>query len=365
MTAFMRVAIPLSIGLTLVLTLLSAAHGADAKTALTVVVAPLQAGQMDSVITATGSVVAWREMPIGTEASGLAVIEVAVDEGDTVTKGQVLARLNRSVLSAQIAQQMATVTEAEATLANAQSDQRRARTVSRGVLSEQTIEQRETLVKTATAKLAAARAVLDETQARLAQTDIVAPASGIVTMRTVTLGQVVQTGTELFRLIQDSRIEVNALVPEGDLLGVKPQQTVQIIDPTGRASEGSVRLVAPIVDARTRLGTVHVALPPATNLKPGMFVRVEIRTNGAKALTVPQKALVWRDGRAAVFTVGDDGTATMKTVKTGRKTSDAVEILDGVFAGERIVVEGAGLLSDGDRVRAEVASVQTMTGASP
>lgn len=230
------------------------------------------------------------------------------------------------------------------------------------MISQQAVEQRETLVKTTTAKLASARAILEETRARLAQTEIVAPANAVVATRSATLGQVVQTGTELFRLIQDGRIEVNASVPEANLLRILPQQSVRIVDPMGRVSHASVRLVAPIVDAKTRLGTVRVALPAETELMPGMFVRIGIETGGLAALTVPLKALVWRDGRPAVFMVSDDGTAVLRAIKAGRKTSSAVEVVQGLASGERIVVEGAGLLSEGERVRAAVASAQPLTG---
>ena len=364
MTAFMRVGTLLTIGFMLVTMLVAGARADEARPALTVVVAHVQEQHLKSAVTATGTVVAWREMPIGSETGGLAVVDVAVDEADWVVKGQTLARLNRRVLMAQIVQQRAAISEAAATLENAKSDARRAHTVTSGVISQQTIEQRDTLVKTTTAKLAGARALLLEYAAKLSQTNIVAPTDGRVAKRSATLGQVVQVGTELFRLIQDGRVEVDALVPEADLLQIKAQQVVRVIGPDGQTSGGKVRLVAPTVDARSRLGTVHVELPATTELKPGMFVRAEIDTQGATALAVPLRALIWRDGKAAVFAVGDDGTVTLKTITTGRKTSSLVEVLKGVVTGERIVVEGAGLLNDGDRVRAEVAST-TLAGGSP
>jgi HlyD family secretion protein len=299
-------------------------------------------------------------MPISSEADGLAIVEIRADEGDRVEKGQVLARLNQGLLLAQIEQNKAAVAEAEASLANALSDQKRAYAVTGGVISQQTIEQREMLVKTTTARLASVRAILEETKARLAQTEIVAPTNAIVATRSATLGQVVQTGTELFRLIQDGRIEVNVLVPEADIFKIFPQQSARIVDPMRRVSHASVRLVAPVVDAKTRLGTVRVALSADTELKPGMFVRVEIDASGPAALTVPLKALVWRDGKAAVFTVSDNGTAVLRTITAGRKTSSAVEVVQGLAAGERVIVEGAGLLNDGEKVRAEVASAQPL-----
>lgn len=359
-----NVRILLSIACLLIITSLMAANAADRghdrSLLLTVTVDTVRQSRIDGAIVGTGTVAAWREMPISSEADGLAIVEIRADEGDRVEKGQVLARLNQGPLLAQIDQNKAAVAEAEASLANALSDQKRAHAVTGGVISQQTIEQRETLVKTTTAKLASVRAILEETKARLAQTEIVAPTNAIVATRSATLGQVVQTGTELFRLIQDGRIEVNVLVPEADIFKIFPQQSARIVDPMRRVSHASVRLVAPMVDAKTRLGTVRVALSADTELKPGMFVRVEIDASSTAALTVPLKALVWRDGKAAVFTVSDDGTAILRTITAGRMTSSAVEVVQGLAAGERIIVEGAGLLNDGEKVRADVASVQPL-----
>lgn len=354
-----NVRILLSIACLLIITCLTAAdaadRGHDRGLLLTVTVDTVRESQMDSTIVGTGTVAAWRELSISSEANGFAIVEIRADEGDKVEKGQVLAHLNQSLLLAQIDQNKAAVAEAEAGLANALADQKRAHAVTSGVISQQTIEQRETLAKTATAKLASARAILKETNAKLAQTEIVAPTDAIVAVRSASVGQVVQTGTELFRLIQDGRLEVNALVPEADTFRVFPQQSARIIDPMRRVSHAKVRLVAPVVDARTRLGTVRVALPANTGLKPGMFVRVEIEASNIPTLTVPLKSLVWRDEKAAVFTVNNDGTAVLKTITAGRKSSSAVEVVQGLTVGERIVVEGAGLLNDGEKVRAEVA----------
>lgn len=324
--------------------------------AFKVTVETVRENRIESMVVGTGTVAAWRELPISTEANAAAVVEVRVDEGDIVEKDQLLARLDNRVLEAQREQNRAAVSEAEANLATALSDQNRAHAVARGVISQQIVEQRETLVKTAAAKLAFARAVLDETEAKLRQTSILAPANAFVAVRNVTIGQVVQPGTELFRLIQDRRIEVNALVPEADLLRIKPQQSARIFDALGRQSRGSVRTVAPVVDDKTRLGTVRLALPLGTDLKLGMFVRAEIEVGTTLSVMVPTKALVWRDGRPAVFTVTHDETAGLRLLTIGRRTSVAIEILQGLSVGERIVIDGAGLVRDGEKVRFDVAA---------
>jgi RND family efflux transporter MFP subunit len=300
----------------------SAAHGENSSAAMTVIAASVEKSEVTRSITATGNVVAWREIPISSEVGGLAVIEIAVDEGDVVAKGQVLARLGQDLTTAAVSKQKAAVDELQASLAIAKSDATRAHSVSPGVISAQVIEQRETLVKTTQAKLEAAQAQLDEVEARQRQTVIVAPAAGTIASRSVAIGQVVQAGVEMFRLIQDNRIEVDARVLESDLLAADARQSASIFGPSGKSEQGTVRVVSPLVDPKTRLGTVRITLSGDTHLKPGMFARVEIAVESKLALT---------------------------------------EVLRGLDAGDRIVTHGAGLLNDGDIVNVKTASVKTGT----
>jgi RND family efflux transporter MFP subunit len=334
------------------------AHAQAPSAAMTVMATSVEKSQVARSITATGSVVAWREIPVSTEAGGLAVTEIAVDEGDVVVRGQILARLNNDLIKAEILKQKAAIGELEASLASARSEATRARSVAPGVLSVQTIEQRETLVKTTEAKREAARAQLLEIEARHRQTVIVAPAAGMIASRAVAIGQVTQTGTEMFRLIQDTRIEVDARVLESDLLAASVGQSAKILGPAGVSEQGSVRSVSPVVDPRTRLGTVRIALSGDSHLRPGMFARVEIALESKLALTVPLKALVWRKAKAHVFKVGTDNLVSLTEVRIGRGTTDNVEVVRGLDVGDRIVTQGAGLLNDGDIVRVTTASMK-------
>ncbi|RKE68406.1 efflux RND transporter periplasmic adaptor subunit [Pseudorhodoplanes sinuspersici] len=338
--------------------LYSAAHAQGPSAAVTVTAVSVEKTKVIRSITAMGGVVAWREILVGTEASGLAVTEIAVDEGDLVAKGQVLARLNDDRIRAEILKQKAAIDELEASLASARSDAIRARSVTSGVITAQTIEQRETLVKTTEARLEAARAQLLEIEARHRQTVIVAPAAGMIASRSVAIGQVMQTGTEMVRLVQENRIEVDARVLESDLLSAAVGQFATIIGPTGRPEHGVVRIISPIVDPKTRLGTVRIALSRDTHLKPGMFARVEIAVESKFALTVPLRALVWREAKAHVFKVSPDNLVALTEVRIGRGTTDQVEVLRGVDVGDRIVTQGAGFLNDGDTVNIETASVR-------
>jgi HlyD family secretion protein len=335
----------------------SAAHGQDTSAAMTVVAASVERSEVTRSITAAGNVVAWREISVSSEVGGLTVTEIAVDEGDVVAKGQVLVRLSRDLTVAAVSKQRAAVDELQASLAIARSDASRAHSVSSGVISAQVIEQRETLVKTTEARLRAAEAQLGEAEARDRQTVIVAPAAGIIASRSVAIGQVVQAGVEMFRLIQDNRVEADARVLESHLPAARAGQAATVFGPTGTPEQGTVRIVAPIVDPKTRLGTVRIALPGDTHLKPGMFARVEIAIESKLALTVPLKALVWRDARAYVFKVGRDNLVSLAEVGIGAGVTDNVEIVRGLDAGDRIVTQGAGLLNDGDAVNVKTASV--------
>lgn len=330
----------------------SAAPSAPAEPtpALTVSVAPAVQRPMERTVVGDGSVVAWQELVVGAEAGGLRVVEVAVEEGDRVRRGQLLARLEDSVLKAQRDAAEAAVQEAEAALRVARQDLVRSEELSRGqIAARQTLEQREAAARQAEARLVASRARRDEAAARLAQTRVVAPTDGTVSRRTALLGAVAPAGQEMARLIREDRLELDARVPELDLAAVRAGQRVRVAH-GDRTVEAQVRAVAPTVSPETRLGTVHVALPPDSGLRPGMFARAEILSEAALTLVVPQEAVVFRDGRPAVFVVSGDRVA-LRPLAAGRRRDGAVEVLEGLAPGERVVVAGAGFLSDGDRVR--------------
>ncbi len=332
---------------------------------------------MERSLVVTGSLAAWDELPIGAETGGLAITAVAVEQGDRVAKGQLLAKLDDSVLKAQLAQAEATVAQgeaglrrAEATIAPAQSDLRRAQELLKnGHISGQVAEQREANVAVAEADLSVARQTLetdkamrDERRARLVQTEIRAPADGIVSKRSATLGSVVSSGQELFRLIRDGKVELRAEVPELDLprLTMGQKVTVTLEGDGSHTYDGSIRLIGATVDPQSRVGLVYIALPADAGLKPGMFVHGVVDVGRVEALDVPEAALVFKDGKPGVFVIGEDDRVRLHAVATGARAGGNVEVVSGVGAGERIAVTGAGFLKDGDLVKlAEPAGAAT------
>jgi HlyD family secretion protein len=338
-------------------------------------------GTMIRRLVVNGSLAAWDELPVGAEAGGLAIVEVDVEEGDRVAKGQLMARLNDSVLKAElaqadaaIAQAAANVAKAEALAATAASDVNRAQALMKnGYISGQAAEQRATTLTTAQAdvnvarqNLEAAKAVRTERAAQLAQTEIRAPTAGIVSKRTATLGNVVSVGEQLFRVIREGRVELRAEVPEMDLLRLQAGQPVSIVvgqaDP--RTFAGKIRLVGATVDPQTRIGIVYVALPDDPALKPGMFVHGSVETGASETLQVPEGAVVYKDGKPAVFVIGDDDRTRLRMVETGQRLGGAVEILSGISAGEHVALAGAGYLKDHDLVRVEAAEPAKDTQAA-
>lgn len=324
---------------------------ADAPPALTVTTIAAGHQTIDRNIVGTGSVVAWQELSIGTEIGGWRVVEVPVEEGDTVKRGQLLARMDDTAADAQFRHAEAAVQEAEANLRFAQSENERAKDlIGKGTVSPQTAQDRETKAYAADARLRMARALRDEMKTRLVATRILAPADGYISKRSILIGDVVAAGREAFRMVRDSRLELDAQVPENDVSLVEAGQTVRVFREGSAPITARVRAVSPTVDPKTRLATVHVALPTESPLKPGMFARAEIMTSSAAAIAVPETSLVWRDAKAHVFVLRDRNHVALRQVEPGNRQSGLVTILDGLEPGDQVVSTGAGFLNDGDSV---------------
>jgi RND family efflux transporter MFP subunit len=323
---------------------------AEPPPALTVAVAPATPRSLARSVVGDGSVVAWQELVIGAEAAGLRVAEVLVEAGDSVRAGQLLVRMDDALLRAALSAAEAALAEADSALRLARQELARAADLARtSSTSRQVVEQREAAAAQAEARLASAAARRDEAAARLAQARVLAPTDGVVSKRTALPGGVTAVGQEMLRLIRDGRLELDARVPELELAALRPGQPVRVTH-GDRTIAAEIRDIAPTVAAETRLGTVHVALPPESGLRPGMFARAEILPGAAPALTVPQAAVLFREGRPAVLVLEGDRVA-LRPVATGRRVDGQVEVASGLAEGERVVVSGAGFLSDGDRVR--------------
>ena len=331
-----------------------------ARPALTVSTAQPQRGAVPLRLAANGNVAAWQEASIGAQSNGLRLDAVLVNVGDVVKAGQVLARFSPEAVQADVAQARASLLEAQAVAAEATDNAERARSLqATGALSQQQIQQFTTAGQTAQARVAVARALLQAQELRLQHTQVRAPDSGVISARTATVGAVLGTGTELFRMVRKGRLEWRAEVTATELARIQPGAKARITGASGTAIEGTVRMVAPTVDPQTRNALVYVDLPPTTDFRAGMFARGEFALGSTDALTIPQEALVVRDGFAYVFVVGPQQRVQQRKVQTGRRIADRVEILSGLEADMSVAVRGAGFLNDGDLVRVGVQPAPT------
>lgn len=332
----------------------------SARPSLSVQVArPVQA-DWPLELSANGAIAAWQEAVVGAELAGLRLDTVLVNVGDRVRRGQVLATLASEAVRADIQNAQASLQEAQALAAEAKSNADRARNLrAADAISAQEAQRSLTSEQTALARVESAKAQLAAQELRGRQTRVVAPDDGVISSRTATVGTVVQPGLELFRLIRQSRLEWRAELPSADLGRVQPGMKAVATPPGGQPVEGRVRMVAPTVDGGTRNGLVYVDLPASAaqaGARAGMFAAGKLAVGQAGGLTVPQTAVLLRDGFSYVFVLegapsGQQASVRQVKVKVGRRQGDRIEVLEGLKQGAQVVAAGVAFLADGDTVR--------------
>ena len=183
------------------------------------------------------------------------------------------------------------------------------------------------------------------------RTGVLAPDDGVISARSATVGSLTQPGQELFRLIRGGRLEWRAEVPSAELGRVAAGAVAVLAAPDGTAVRGTVRAVAPSVDPQTRNGLVYVDLPAAPAVRAGMFARGEFELGRSPALTLPQSAVVLREGFAYAFRLETADRVAQTKLQLGRRIGERVEVLSGLEPAARVVETGVGFLADGDVVK--------------
>jgi RND family efflux transporter MFP subunit len=314
----------------------------DQKTpALTVTTATPRRAVWPVTLTASGSIAPWQEASVGAQVGGYQLVEVRVNVGDQVRRGEVLARLDSALLRAEEAQLLATNEQAIA-------DRQRALALqSEGAISDQEVLQFVTAAKVSAALLASKRL-------QLRYTDVTAPDDGVISARTATLGAVSAAGEELFRLIRGGRLEWRGELTAAQLSSVAKGQLVELALPDGSSASAKVRDTAPSLDGRSRLGLVYADLVSGSHARAGMYANGQVVVSQASALVVPAETVVIRDGRTYVVKLSEETatpTVALQSVTLGRRRNDEVEIVSGLTGIETLIKAGAGFLSDGDIVR--------------
>jgi HlyD family secretion protein len=331
-------------------------------------------------IVVTGTIVPRDEILVAPEVEGVRVLELAVDEGDVVKAGQVLARLSHETLDAQLAQNDANLARAKASIAQARSNivQSEARVVEArnnferakplkqsGYLSASTYDTRESAAKTADAQLVSSRDGLKLSEAELAQyeaarrelawkrgnTDVKSPADGLVSRRSARVGGLAAgAGDPMFRIIARGEIELDAEVPESQMAKLLAGQSAKVsvagVDP----AMAKVRMVSTEIDKASRLGKVRVFLGPNRLFRIGSFCRAAIETAKSSGIAVPVSAVVFSFDTATVQVVVD-GRIASRSIKTGLTSEGLVEVRDGLKLGDVVVARAGTFLRDGDSIR--------------
>lgn len=329
-----------------------AAAGSRAQAPTVSVVTPGRT-TIAGTITATGTLAARREMPVGSAGEGGEVVQVLVDAGDWVKDGQVLAVVDRSVQAQQAAAQSAQiqVAQADANLAQANLD-RALKLVSRGFISKADVDRLTATRDAAVARVRVARAQLGELQARASRLNILAPAAGFVLERNVEPGQVVGGGgTVLFRIARGGEMEMLAGVSETDLAKLSVGQSAKVT-PTGTETSvtGQIWQLAPVIQEQTRQGTARVALAYNPVLRPGGFATAEIQSGTIVAPLLPESAILSDDKGSFVYTVGQGNKVARQSVRTGLITDNGIAVVEGLSGTERVVLRAGGFLAAGDTI---------------
>ena len=274
-----------------------------------------------------------------------AITEVRFAEGQRVEAGEVLVTLERSEPLAELA-------AARARLVDSQSQFQRSEELFRSqAVSASQLQQLE-------ARRDADQAAVEAAEARLADTVVRAPFAGVLGLRQVSLGALVDPDTVITTLDDTSTVKVDFDVPERFLARLEPGLTFEATSVSWPEAtfEGEVISVATRVDPISRTVTVRGRLPnDAGRLRPGMFLNVTLLEADTRALMIPEQALVPERSRQFVYRVLDDepgfGLIERVEVRIGRRRPGEVEIVDGLNPGDRVVAEGTQKISDGDRVR--------------
>ncbi|MET3825432.1 MULTISPECIES: efflux RND transporter periplasmic adaptor subunit [Sphingomonas] len=306
------------------------------------------------VVSATGSLAARREMPVGVAGDGGMVTRVLVEPGQWVAKGQVLALVDRSVQTQTAASLNAQIAVAKSDAAIAQSELDRAQTlVTRGFLSKADLERKAATRDAALARVRVAQATLGEANARTNRLDIRAPAAGLVLTRAVEPGQIVGPGTgTLFRLAEGGQMEMRAQISESDLRGLRIGARANVTPVGGSDSfTGEVWQVSPVIDPTSRQGIARIALAYNPALRPGGFASASVVSGMTDVPQLPNSAIQSDEKGNFVYVMGPGDKIVRRSIKVGEVSDRGVSIVEGLNGTERVVLSAGAFLTPDQKVR--------------
>jgi len=300
----------------------------------------------------------WREAAIYSRANGY-LKDWVVDIGAHVASGQLLAEIETPELDQQLDQATAQFALARANLHLAETTDVRWQQLLRSAsVSEQDADEKTAAREAAAASLAADRANMQRLQELVAFKRIVAPFAGIVTTRSVDIGDLIVTGSgsrELFHLAETDKLRVYVRVPETSALGIAPNQTATLTTPASPGRVFAARVIttseAISTASRTLLAELEVD-NSQNNILPYSFGEVSLKAaNSGPVMTLPSNSILFRAQGLQVAVAGPAGTVEMRSVRTGRDFGQTIEILGGVTPADRVIVNPTDALVSGAKVR--------------
>lgn len=309
---------------------------------------------VERTISASGTLAARREMPVGVAGEGGRVTRVLVEPGQWVGAGQVLATVDRSVQTQTAAGLAAQINVARSDLVLAGSELDRAqKLVGRGFISQADVQRRIATRDAAAARLKVAQATLSEQRARNSQLDIRAPAAGLVLTRDVEPGQIISSASgTLFRMAKGGEMEMLARLSENDLQGLPVGARAEVV-PVGdtRSFAGQVWQLSPVIDPQSRQGIARIALAYDPALRPGGFASATIVGGSSERPQLPQSAIMSDEKGSFVYLVGRDNKVVRRNVQTGIVTPGGIAVTAGLNGTERVVLRAGGFLNPGETVK--------------
>lgn len=328
----------------------------------------------------TGSFAAGELVLVTPEVEGLSVTEILAEEGDVVTKGQVLARLSKSQVEIQIVQTQASLARNDAALAQARNQieqaqinldragtelNRTKKLRTSGVATAEQFDLKQAAFDLAGSQLNGAKLGLEVTKAdrlgidasmadlelRKSRTEIKAPVDGYISRRTVQLGGIASASRDaMFNIVANGTVKLLAEVPESDLPRVKLGQKASIVvNGIDKPIEGEVKLISPEVNESTRIGMAHIRVADNTRIPLGSFGRATIALAAGEGVALPLTAVTFGEDGPTVQIV-KEGKVKVTKVITGLVGTGSIEITDGVLAGDIFVARAGSFVRDGDSV---------------
>jgi multidrug efflux system membrane fusion protein len=304
---------------------------------MSVSVVTLSAGTVTRRIVVQGQLEPRRQVAVSARTAGR-VVELPVDKGATVKRGDVIAVLGKDDRPALVAKAEAQVARRELELEAAQ--RLRARSM-----------QSEVQLKLARAELASAKADLELARLDLARTQIRAPFDGVLEQRRVEQGSLLESGDEVAQVLDESTLKAVGHVPQVDATALAEGQAVEVMLLDGRSASGRITYIARAADSQTRSFRVEAEIPnPEARLNAGMSAELRIAVGSARAHFIsPAMLSLDPSGRVGVKSVADDDIVHFHEAEVVRTQADGVWV-SGLPGDVRVIVQGQGFVNAGERV---------------